>query len=758
MRHELLAPAGSYDVCEAVIAAGADAVYLGGEKFSARAYAPNFSEPDILRALDLAHLHGRKIYLALNTLLKNREMDRELYRYIEPFYENGLDAIITQDYGVFQFVKTYFPELPIHISTQMSVANHYGADFLKEKGAKRIIPARELSLAEIRTLRSESDIEIECFVHGALCYCYSGQCLMSSLIGGRSGNRGRCAQPCRLPYQVKDQDGSIVGSGADYPLSLKDLCAIDWIPRMCEAGVDAFKIEGRMKSLAYAAGVTRIYREYLDRYERDPAKYSVSDKDRKKLLALGNRSGFTEGYFAGCADRSMLTLTDSSHTSGDASSVFQAEKTPVIPLKGKIVLRPGQPAKLTVMPDPGQKESTAAEAAAGIASPVVTVTGVPVQEAATSPLTFADVCAHIEKTGDTPFVFSSLDVDMEGACFVPVKQLNELRRDALGQMKQRMLSPAGRTAGERTGRDEADRSRSVLPRGAADNLLDVTICTQEQLEEVLACPFVGRISLDLDADGAYFGRDGRFAHEDYRKDLGAARERITAAGKQAGYCFPYVFRGNTSTVFEKEEWRDALKHFDVLWARSFDSLGYCLALPGLDRSRIRLDAGIYVFSEQTWHDFSLEGIGGYTSPVELNSGELAHMPNGQAEFTVYGYTPVMVSAQCIYKNYAECDKNGRDKERFYLSDRYGREFFVKRNCKDCYNIIYNSRPTYLFHRAKEIRKLEFSSHRISLVAEDGDTTAEILRGYRRAFLLGESLPAPADGERFTNGHFIRGVE
>ncbi len=750
MKHELLAPAGSYAICEAVIAAGADAVYLGGEKYSARAFAPNFSEEDILRALDHAHLRGKKIYLALNTLLKNRETDRELYRYIKPFYEHGLDAIIVQDYGVFQFVKRYFPDLPVHISTQMSVANTYGAAFLREKGAKRIVPARELSLREIRKIREQTGLEIECFVHGALCYCYSGQCLMSSLIGGRSGNRGRCAQPCRLPYQVQDGLGRIVGEEAAFPLSLKDLCAIDRIPELCEAGVFAFKIEGRMKSLAYAAGVTRIYRDYLDLFETDPGHFSVRDKDRQALLALGSRSGFTEGYYAMRSGPTMLTRTDSSHTSRDAETVYEPAKAPGIPVTGTVLLRPDQPLKLTVK-----------------AEQEVTVTGAPVQRAKSRPLSAGEVRARIEKTGDTPFEFTSLSVEMEEDCFVPVSQLNELRREALFLLREKMLS-GFRRGTEGGGLCDAPLQTSERSPEGEKEILDVMVCTGEQLETALACPFADRISLDLDAeegdpgsDGGFFDGEGRFLPQKYLSALEAARERIAAAGKQTGYCFPYVFRANTSDLFEAEGWADVLARFDVLWVRSYDSLGYCLSRTEIRRERIFLDAGMYVFSEEARNDFFLEGIGGYTAAVELNAGELAHMNNTQAEFCVYGFTPVMVSAQCLYANFeggCSCAVPCTQDRKIYLSDRYFNKFYAKRNCKDCYNVIYNSRPLSLFHRAEEIRKLGFGAYRISFVSENAEQAAAVLEDYRRAFREREPVDAPADERSYTNGHFRRGVE
>ena len=236
---ELLAPAGSYEGFEAAIGAGADAVYVGGAAFGARAYAKNFGEEELLRAIDTAHIHGRKLYLTVNTLLKNRELSEQLYDYLLPYYKEGLDAVIVQDMGVFKMIREMFPGMHLHASTQMTVTGPEGMKFLEEQGASRVVTARELSLEEIRRMHETSPIEIESFIHGALCYSYSGQCLMSSILGGRSGNRGRCAQPCRLPYQTalccgENGRNSAKRSGRNIntenrkaqelcPLSLKDL-------------------------------------------------------------------------------------------------------------------------------------------------------------------------------------------------------------------------------------------------------------------------------------------------------------------------------------------------------------------------------------------------------------------------------------------------------------------------------------------------------------------------------------------------------
>ena len=261
---ELLAPAGDFSCFLAAMNAGADAVYLGGSKFGARAYANNFSQEEIVEALRIAHLLGKRIYLTVNTLVKEKEMI-ELIPYIQPLYEAGLDGVIIQDFGVLQVLKRHFPGLELHASTQMTITGVHGAKFLKELGACRIVPSRELSLEEIKDIKMQTGLEIETFIHGAMCYGYSGQCLFSSILGGRSGNRGRCAGPCRLPY--KDIKGNTI-----YPLSLKDMYTLPLIPKLLEAGIDSFKIEGRMKSAEYVAGVTAMYRKYIDKYLENPNK------------------------------------------------------------------------------------------------------------------------------------------------------------------------------------------------------------------------------------------------------------------------------------------------------------------------------------------------------------------------------------------------------------------------------------------------------------------------------------------------------
>ena len=387
-KHELLSPAGSLEICKAVLNAGADAVYLGGDKFGARAFAKNFTQNDIQEALDFAHMRGKKIFLTVNTLLKNKEIETELFSYLKPLYEHGLDAVIVQDYGVFQFVHRNFPELALHASTQMSVSNVSGAKFLVEHGAERIVTARELSRSEIRRIYDETGVEIESFIHGALCYCYSGQCLMSSILGGRSGNRGRCAQPCRLPYKTalcgietadiderkentdnkvagrkkegrKDEnraagnrrrgsqktenerygngkqraDRNRKGTGSDSqiaevcPLSLKDISTIEILPEILNAGVTSLKIEGRMKTALYVATVARTYRKAIDDYFESPKLYRKNMEWYKEQIMGCTYRLFTTGFFYGKPDETSQIYDSNTYAKDYTYLGFLEEKT-----------------------------------------------------------------------------------------------------------------------------------------------------------------------------------------------------------------------------------------------------------------------------------------------------------------------------------------------------------------------------------------------------------------------------------------------
>ncbi len=305
---ELLAPAGSFESLKAAIANGANAVYLGGGKYNARINANNFTETGLIEAIDYAHDRGVKVYITINTLLKNHEL-YECLKLAELLYKEGADAIIVQDIGFAKLLRQNLPGLNIHASTQMTLTNSESVKYLEEMGFERVVLARELTLSDIKLIGEKCKAELEVFVHGALCVCYSGQCLMSSFIGGRSGNRGLCAQPCRLPWSLS-RDGNKYGESS-YLISPRDLMALDLLPELKKSGVKSVKLEGRMKSPEYVTIVTSIYRKYIDILETmGESRYIVDDKDKEELMQAFNRGGFTRGYLEGNRDFKKLVYKE----------------------------------------------------------------------------------------------------------------------------------------------------------------------------------------------------------------------------------------------------------------------------------------------------------------------------------------------------------------------------------------------------------------------------------------------------------------
>ncbi|MBE6010101.1 MAG: U32 family peptidase [Lachnospiraceae bacterium] len=719
LKAELLAPAGSLEIAKAVLDAGADAVYLAGQAFGARAYAANLSQEELAEIIDYAHMRNKKVHMTVNTLLKNRELEETLFSYIRPVYEHGLDAVIVQDFGVLSFLHRNFPGLSLHASTQMSVTTQYGAAFLKECGAERIVTARELTLEEIRAIYDATGMEIECFIHGALCYCYSGQCLMSSVFGGRSGNRGRCAQPCRLPYGLEDAAGRSLIKGELYPLSPKDLCAIDLIPALLEAGVFSFKIEGRMKQIEYAQGVTSVYRRYLDRYAQAPDDYHVEDADRQLLLGLGNRSGFTKGYYQKPWGRQMLSDKDSSHTGQKEAGVVPVlwDVSPTVDMEA--FLAPGEALRLT----------------AGCQETVVSVTGDVVQEAAKQPLLKEDLIKRLSKTGDSDFQAGEISVVMEGNCFLPVSAINRIRREALTVLTEAMLSGTRRVCvrGQAPSHFKAERCQAPSHGEVEKPKLVVQITKAEQLKVVLSGSRPDLILLDLGT---------------YEKELlsGLVKE-IREGGSRAGLCLPYCLRKEGTKRIE-ELIRSV--PFDEYLVRSYDSLGFVAGL-GIDRADIRLDAGVYVFSYETAAAFEQHEIQKYTMSYELNKKELKYQKKQGAMLSVYGRIPLMISAQCIYRNYTGCKKKGGSKDSYvFLKDRFGNRFFVDARCEDCYNIIYNNKPLYLPDRKEDLDRIRPAYIRVSFTTEHSDEIRQILSDVTSG--------TGSFDDRYTRGHFNRGVE
>ena len=471
---ELLSPGGSPEAIRAAVNAGADAVYAGGSRFGARAYADNPDEKGLMEALDYCHLHGTKLYITVNTLLKEQELTKQLYEFVAPLYERGVDAVLVQDMGVFRFLKREFPLLPLHASTQMTITGPDGAKLLEEMGAARAVLSRELSLEEIRQIHRSCGIELETFVHGALCYCYSGQCLMSSMIGGRSGNRGRCAGTCRLPYKIIDSGGKertlTRGGEMSYPLSMRDMCVLEILPDLIDAGIDSFKIEGRMKSPHYAAGVTALYRKYLDLYtEWDAAgrktPWKVSQEDMKKLRSLYLRSDLSTGYYYRRNGRELLTIGKPGYAGTDDALLEEIEEKYLREalkkeIRGKARFVPGERAVLEVSADDPSGSGRLITAQ---------VYGETVQPARKRPMTEEEIEKRLRKTGDSLFVFGDLRVEVKGEVFLPVASLNAFRREALLELEERLTERTKEHNADDHAADSRSQDNDTASGGCAQN-------------------------------------------------------------------------------------------------------------------------------------------------------------------------------------------------------------------------------------------------------------------------------------------------
>lgn len=712
---EILAPAGSWDSLMAGISAGADAVYIGGSRFGARAYADNLDEEQMMRAIDYVHLHGRKIYMTVNTLLKEKELS-ELYDYLCPYYRQGLDAVIVQDMGVMRYIREVFPELAIHVSTQATVTNTHGAEFFRELGAVRIVPARELSLAEIREMKERTGLEIECFVHGALCYCYSGQCLLSSMIGGRSGNRGQCAQPCRLPYRVSGK-----GPAADV-MSLKDLCTIDLIPELVDAGIDSFKIEGRMKQPDYVYTVTGMYRKYTDLYlEHGKEGYQVSEEDRRKLTDSYRRRGYCEGYYKRQNGREMISLKrpDAEREVLKESVDYKIQEK----INGKLRLSEGECAKL----------SLGLQRGADIIS--AEVYGDVVQTAMKQPLEIERIEKQMRKTGNTEFVFDVIETELRGSVFLTMQSLNELRREGIAQLEQAIQEHYRREISDVRVQEEV-RFCLYENREVSSVRLEVSVQTVEQLKKVMECPDVRVLYVDgnigFDRDVTELVQEG---HK--RRNL-----KIYLA-------MPHIFRKRALSCYERD-YEKLEQYYDGVLIRGWEEYHW-LTTRGYG-GRIISDSNMYVFNTWSKQFIAQSGIDEYTSSVELNNRELRELGFGGI-LTVYGYQPVMVTANCIHKTCGKC--TGKE-EVLYLTDRYKKRFAVKNYCKYCYNIIYNSSPLVLLDQTEEISGLCPSGIRLDFTLEKDSEVAFVIELYRRAFLEGEHVALP--DMDYTRGHFKRGVK
>ncbi|MCM1536970.1 MAG: U32 family peptidase [bacterium] len=809
-RTELLAPAGNYECFLAAVHAGADAVYLAGKQFGARAAADNFSEDELTAAIRYAHLFGRKVYMTVNTLLKDEELDG-LCRYLFPYVEAGLDAVIIQDFGVLSVIKKEFPHLAIHCSTQMTITDEWGVRLAKELGASRVVPARELSLAEIRQMKQVCpEMELECFVHGAMCYCYSGQCLMSSLIGGRSGSRGTCAQPCRLPYTVEQ-----AGRHTDaYPLSMKDLCAIRLVPELIRAGIDSFKIEGRMKSAEYCAGVTAVYRAVMDRFFADgETAQGVTEEELSLLRGLYVRSEIGEGYYHCRSGAHMLTQGKPGYRGCDDSVLAMLrtrylEQRPTIPVTMTVSLHAGKAARLTVSCDDVAKNAYPTVSSDNVVKDAyptassdnvvkdayptvscdseyaealrvhqdeavgVTCTGGLVQAAANKPLSGEEIEKRLCKTGGTPFAVTKIQIAMTEDVFLPVGQLNELRREALARMEEALLA--------RYAKEREEQTQRVAPTQQAEQT-ERTASAQQTAQTVQMVQMVQPPALQQPNNAR-----GYLAVVDTAQQLAVCAAHPLLAGicvpvqlyetcwRENGAAFSKSFYLYLPRILRQKDTERISGTIRALAADGAPIDGMYVHTAGEYRFAVSVAEALgknpceWIFGSPFFYCMNAESVrfwrarvGGVSVPYELCEREIRALLErakqagaSGMEMPVYGHIPMMVTANCIVQSFNKKNCPHPDAPVF-IKDRTGQRMDVKTECGVCLNTIYNSVPLSMHKHMQKLQKLYengmLGAFSLNFTVESAGRTKEVLD-----FYMHPTADAWKPGS-YTNGHFQRGV-
>lgn len=782
---EVLAPAGSMECLEAAILNGADAVYLGGHLFGARAYANNFGQEELCKAIDYVHLYGKKIFLTVNTLVKEKER-QDFLEFLIPYYEQGLDGAIIQDPGALRMVREHFPGLEIHGSTQMTITGVHGAKLLKKMGAKRVVPARELSLEEIKEIKDETGLDIECFVHGALCYCYSGQCFMSSMLGGRSGNRGRCAGTCRLPFSERRD-----GQHSCYPLSLKDLCTIEQLPDILDHGVDSLKIEGRMKGARYVGEVTRIYRKYVDLYQSDQ-EYRVEPEDKKILMELFNRGGFTDGYYKNYHGRPMMSLDRPGHQGifvgkvqnirkgtlsfvtkealhkGDVleiqisnaetvalTSPSDWEKGSYVTLNGKKL---GQMSKgmeifrtrnerliqdIEKRYQEKKKEKLKGKFILSIGKCAklivenheiaVEAEGPVIDQAKNHSADAQSISKQLRKTGETHYEFEELKVEMDPDIFVPGSVLKKLRREAFLRLdEEKILRYRRKYEPKKKEKSFEDKSIRWKKPELTVSLEDLKLLSVALSEDQVRKVYISWMQLKQ------------------QKNPEEMIRQIAVSGKECYIMLPQIARKKQIRELEEKKtliFSENVKGFLVRNLEEYEWL-----LENDCNKEMVLDYMMYGYNKKAVSEYQQYAAGEIrmTYPEECNLQEMEDLHLLEADLMIYGYLPLMVSVQCIKDNLHQCD----GKEQWLtIYDRYRKKFFVHSCCSDCVNEIYNGQPLWLGDETEALCHLHPKTYRIHLTKETPKEAAKILEAAKKVIEgKSESL-----GKEITKGHFRRGA-
>ncbi len=665
---ELLSPAGSKEAFMAAIDGGADAIYLGGTSFNARINAKNLTNEELAECVKIAHTYGVKVYVTLNTLLFDKEREGFL-SFAEDMAKCGTDAFIVADTGAASLIHAHMPEMELHASTQLSVHNSLAGDKLKSLGFSRLVPARELSLGDIKTLVDKNPLEVEIFVHGALCVSHSGQCLFSSIVGGRSGNRGECAQPCRLPYTCR---GGCQKTG-QYPLSLKDLSLANHVTDIIDSGVHSLKIEGRMKSPEYVRAVTSIWRKLLDEYR------NATPEEMKQLADIFSRGGFTDGYFTGRINKSMLGVRSDSDKTASGNLQKFTGLSRKIPINAEVTIKENEPSVLKLI----------------CGNTSVTTCGEVAQKAENLPIDKDRVLRCISKFGNTPFTLENIDVTICGEVTIPVSSLNNLRRTATEQLIDVLTS-------------------KIIPY-KTDNLPQKPTQNKRELK-------IGRFlfkSQITDTARKYF--DKIFLPLDRYESIAD------------GFVMPPVILD--SEIEKVKELINSAKENGATCA----IVGNIGNLKLLENQNIEI-FGDYRFNVTNNYTVSLlEGmnIKSITLSPELSIPQLRDI-DGDTSVIVYGRLPLMTLEKCVIRDlygcsvcdkYTDCRQKNQSAPAIELIDRKGVSFPVIREWQHR-NVIYNSLPTCMSEKQEELNRAKIKSRVFIFTTENAREVDDVIRAFK----------------------------
>ena len=739
---ELLSPVGDFDCLKAAVQNGANAVYFGSNLFSARAFAKNFDKDELEQAINYAKLRGVKTHLTLNTLIKDEEFE-EAFNVAKTAYEFGIDAIIVQDLGLAINLINSFPDLEIHASTQMTTSNLEGVKKLEHLGFKRVVLSRECSISEIEHICKNSDIEIEVFTHGALCISYSGQCLFSSMVGGRSGNRGMCAQPCRLPYSLFSED-KVLDKG--YLLSPRDLCSLENLPNLISAGVSSLKIEGRMKSPTYVATVTKIYRKYIDLaykfLNNEVSKYEIDLNDKKELMQVFNRGEFSTGHLLDSPNKKLIYPQKPNNMGITLGKVlkFNPNKGLItVKLEDEVAIGDGisfenESTKYTISElmnkniniksgltgntvtfgrmkgniKPGDKifkltdKTLSAEALNSFSKEnvktylscnleihsskkiSVTVNSLNfnldvnfeydyiTDIAKNSPITQDKIINQFNKTLNTCFEFSEINIDLDDNVFIPTSIINDIRRTAISLIEEKIISSFKR------------ESNSIITKLQSN--CETSIKHQEKavLLNILNTNY--DYSKLKNFDKIYIPLK-YFSDKNYEKIL-----KLLENKSKLYICMPVVVKDRYLSTIKKSV-ENALNKFNISGAVVSEMSSISL----FKNIEIIANYNFNIFNSYSSKEIQKLGFSSLTLSPELNESELSNISAKNKEVIVYGKIPLMTMSYCLLgksnRCYKECDHLCLKNNSYYLNDRYNFKFRVIPDNIQTLTTIYNSRNT-----------------------------------------------------------------